>query len=78
MITILPLDFLSVWHRILERIKTLLGVYCLQISALVPEIIVFEKYVKYANEITDDIIYSTKYYLRNRKHVPCFYRVTET
>ena len=23
----------------------------------------FEKYVKYANEITDDIIYSTQYYM---------------
>jgi len=25
-------------------------------SALVPEIFVFEKYIKYANEITDDVI----------------------
>jgi len=25
---------------------------------------VFEKYVKYANEITDDVIYLTQYYMR--------------
>ena len=24
----------------------------------------FEKYVKYANEVTDDVIYSTQYYMR--------------
>ena len=35
----------------------------LQISALVPEIFKFEKWVKYANEITDDVIYSTQYYI---------------
>ena len=29
----------------------------MQISALVPEIFVFEKYVKYANEMTDDVTY---------------------
>ena len=37
--------------------------YRLQISALVPEIFKFEKWVKYANEMTDDVIYSTQYYL---------------
>jgi len=37
----------------------------LQISALVPEIFVFEKYVKYENEITDDIVYSTQYYIKH-------------
>ena len=36
------------------------AVYRLQISALVPEIFVFEKYVKYANEMPDDVIYSTQ------------------
>ena len=40
------------------------AVYRLQISALVPEIFVFEKYVKYANEMPDDVIYSTQYYMR--------------
>jgi len=35
----------------------------MQISALVPEIFVFEKYVKYAIGITNDIIYSTQYYM---------------
>ena len=38
--------------------------YRLQISALVPEIFKFEKWVKYANEMTDDVIHSTKYYLK--------------
>ena len=40
------------------------AVFRWQISALVPEIFVFEKYVKYANEMTDDVIYSTQYYMR--------------
>jgi len=40
------------------------AVYRLQISALVLEIFVFEKYVKYANEMPDDVIYSTQYYMR--------------
>jgi len=38
------------------------AVYSLQISALVPDISVFKKSVKYANEITDDVICSTNYY----------------
>ena len=42
-----------------KRIKNV--IYCLQIFALVPKIFVFEKYVKYANEITDDVICSTQY-----------------
>ena len=45
------------------RIKTP-TVYRLQISALVPEIFKFEKWVKYANEMTDDVINSTQYYLK--------------
>ena len=36
----------------------------MQISALVLEIFVFEKYVKYANEMTDDVKYSTQYYVK--------------
>ena len=40
------------------------AVYGLHISALVPEIFKFEKWVKYANEITDDVIHSTKYYIK--------------
>jgi len=58
MIKILPLDILGVSHRIPWKDKN--AVYCLQISALVPEIhaCVFEKYMKYANEKTDDVIYS--------------------
>ena len=35
----------------------------MQISALVPEIFKFEKWVKYANEMTDDVIYSTQFYI---------------
>ena len=45
-----------------ERMKTPL--YCLQISALVPEIFKFEKWVKYANVMTDDVIHSTQCYIK--------------
>ena len=51
-------------HRIPRKNKN--AVYCLQISALVPEIFVFEKQVKYTNEITLDVIYSTQNY---KKHI---------
>ena len=37
--------------------------YRLQIPALVPAIFKFEKCVKYANEITDDVILSTQHYI---------------
>ena len=37
--------------------------YRFQILALVPEIFKFEKCVKYANEMTDDVIHSTQYYI---------------
>ena len=42
------------------------AIYRLQIhvSALVPEKFKFEKSVKYANEMTDDVIHSTQYYLK--------------
>jgi len=36
----------------------------MQISALVPEIFKFEKCVKYANEMSDDVIRSTQYYIK--------------
>ena len=58
-IKFLPLDFLGVSLRIPWKKKN--SVYRLQISALVPEIFTFEKWVKYANEMTDDVIHSTKY-----------------
>ena len=60
MIKFLLLDILGVSHRIPRKNQN--AVYCLQISALVPEIFKFEKWVKYANEMTDDIIHSTQYY----------------
>ena len=61
MIKFLPLVFLSVSHSIPWKNQN--AVYRLQISALVPEILKFKKWVKYANEITDDVIYSTQYYI---------------
>ena len=39
------------------------AVYRLQISALVPEIFKFENWVKYANEMADDVIHSTQYFI---------------
>ena len=36
----------------------------MQIPAIVPEIFKFEKCVKYANEMTDDVIYSTQNYIK--------------
>ena len=62
MIKFLPLDFLGVSHRIARENKN--AVYRLQISALVPEIFKFEKWVKYANEMTDDVIHSTRFYIK--------------
>ena len=58
MIKFLPLDILGVSHRI--QWKNQNAVYRLQISVLVPEIFKFEKWVKYANEMTDDVIRSTQ------------------
>ena len=51
-----------------EHIKTPLPLHiCVkyQISVLVPDIFVFEKCVKYANEMTDDVIHSTQHYMKN-------------
>ena len=61
MIKFLPFDFLGVSQRILCKNEN--AVYRLQIPALVLEIFKFEKCVKYANEMTDDIIHSTQYYI---------------
>ena len=41
------------------------AVCCLQISAFVPEIFVFEKYGKYANEMADDVLYSIQDYTKH-------------
>ena len=62
MIKFLPLEFLDLSHRIPGKIKN--AVYCFQISALVPEILTFEKCVKYVNERTDDVIHSTQYNIK--------------
>ena len=61
MIKFLPLDFLGVSHRILRKNEK--AVYRLQIPTLVLEIFKFEKCVKYANEMIDDVIQSTQYYI---------------
>ena len=58
MIKFLPLDFLAGSQRVLRKNEN--AVYRLQIPALVPEIFKFEKCVQYANEMTDDVIYSTQ------------------
>ena len=57
MIKFLPLDFLSLSDRVPWKNEN--AVYRLQISALVLEIFKFEKWVKYANEITDNVIHPT-------------------
>ena len=59
MIKFVALHILGVSHRVPWQNKSF--VYCLQISVLVPETLKFEKCVKYANEMIDDIIHSTKY-----------------
>ena len=59
MVKFIPLDFLDVSHRILWKNENAL--YWLQISALVPEVLKFEKSVKYANEMNDYAIHSTPY-----------------
>ena len=62
MIKFLHPDFLGVSHRTPQKNKN--AVCHLQISALVPEILKFNISVKYANEMADDIINSTQYYIR--------------
>ena len=60
MIKFLLHDFLGVSHRIARENKN--AIYCLQISAIVLEIFKFEKWMKYANEMTDDVIHLTQFY----------------
>ena len=56
-------DFVNNGHKEFhERINENAD-YRLQIPALVPEIFKFEKYVKYANAMTEDVIHSTQYYI---------------
>jgi len=55
MIKFLPLELLAV-SQSLWKIEN--AVYGLQISALVPEMFKSEMCVKYANEMTDDVIHS--------------------
>jgi len=62
MIKFSPLGFLVELHRIPWKNKN--AVYRLQISVSVPEIFKFEKWVKYANEMTDDVIRSTQFYIK--------------
>jgi len=54
--------YLGAVHRISWKNEN--PVYCLQISALVPEIFKFEKCAKYANEMIDDVTRSTQYYTK--------------
>ena len=61
MIKYLPLVFLSESQRIPQKNEN--AVYRLQISALVPEIFKFKKWVKYANEMADDVIDSTQNFI---------------
>ena len=62
MMKFLYLEFLGLSNRIARKSKN--AVYRLEISALVPEIFKFEKCVKYANEIGDDVIHSTQYKIK--------------
>ena len=62
MMKFLSLDFLGLSHRIPGRIKNV--VYRLEISALVPETLKFEKCLKDAKEGTDDVIDSTQYNIK--------------
>ena len=62
MIKFFPRDILGVLHRI--PCKNRNAVYRLKISVLVPVIFKFEKCVKYANEMTDDIIHLTQFYIK--------------
>ena len=62
MIKFSSLEFLGLLYRIPRKDKKN-AVYRLEIFALVPEIFKFEKCVKYANEITDDVIHSTITYI---------------
>ena len=58
-----PLIFLRVSHRVPWKNEN--AVYHLQISPLVPKIFKFEKWVKHAIEMTDDVVHSTQYYIKH-------------
>ena len=62
MIKFSSLEFLGLSYRIPGKIKN--AVYHLEKSGWVPEIFKFEKCVKYANEITDDVIHSTQHKIK--------------
>ena len=62
MVKFLHLDFLGASHTTPWKNKN--AVYRLQISALVPELFKFKISVKYANDMADDVIHSTQYYIR--------------
>ena len=62
MIKFFHLDLLGALHSIPLKNKN--AVYRLQISVLVLEIFKFEKCVKYANAMTDDVIHSTQFYIK--------------
>ena len=62
MIKFLLFDLSLVSHRIPRKNNN--AVYCLQISALVPEISKFEKSAKYPDEMTDDVIHSAQHYIK--------------
>ena len=76
MIKFLPPDFIGVSYRILWKNEN--GIYCLQIPALVPEIFKSEKCVKYANEMTDDVIHSTQYHIKEELSWPIYNAAIET
>jgi len=59
---LLESEFVGVSHRIPQKIKN--AVNLLQISASVSKMFKFEKCVKYANEVTDDVIHSIQYYIK--------------
>ena len=67
MIKFLPLDIFLIWYfrcvsqRILWKNET--SLYRLQIPELVLEIFKFEKCVKCVDEMTDDVIHCTRYYI---------------
>ena len=62
MIKFLPLDLLGVSHGTPRKNEN--AIYYLQLSELFSEIFKFETLVKYANEITDDVIHSTQYHIK--------------
>ena len=62
MIKFSSLVSIDLFYRIPGKIKY--AIYRLEISALVVEIFKFEKWVNFANKITDDVIHSTQYKIK--------------